>query len=49
MKHSSIGCSKVEALAVLGGAPAFAKALPVGQLYFPPWDDYEKTFHSIFK
>lgn len=49
MKHSSIGCSKVDALAVLGGAPAFAKAIPVGQLYFPPWDDYEKMFHSIFK
>lgn len=37
-------------LAVLGNrAPAFATPLPVGQLNFPGWDDYEHQFRALFK
>ena len=35
-------------LAVLGGKPAFEDPLPVGQLYFPPWADYERAFRELF-
>ena len=35
-------------LAMLGGQPAFSKALPVGQLYFPNWQEYTDSFKQIF-
>jgi len=35
-------------LAVLGGSPAFATELPVGQMYFPPWEAYEEAFRALF-
>lgn len=38
-----------DSLAILGGAPSFQPPLPVGQLYFPAWDDYKKAFRGIFK
>lgn len=36
-------------LALLGGAPAFDTALPVGQLYFPEWSAYETAMRGIFE
>ncbi|MEB3840439.1 MULTISPECIES: DegT/DnrJ/EryC1/StrS aminotransferase family protein [Pseudomonas] len=36
-------------LAMLGGQPAFTKPLPVGQLYFPDWDDYVEAMRGIFQ
>jgi dTDP-4-amino-4,6-dideoxygalactose transaminase len=41
--------SKFEQLAISSCKPAFEKALPVGQLYFPDWSDYEAAFRGIFK
>jgi dTDP-4-amino-4,6-dideoxygalactose transaminase len=35
-------------LAILGGAPTFNRPLPVGQLYFPCWEEYETAFRDIF-
>lgn len=35
--------------ALLGAAPAFERPIPVGQLYFPPWDRYEAAFRGIFE
>ncbi|PHS74795.1 MAG: DegT/DnrJ/EryC1/StrS aminotransferase [Porticoccus sp.] len=35
-------------LAILGGRPAFAQSIPVGQLYFPSWARYEKAMRGIF-
>lgn len=35
-------------LAIFGGAPAFDRPLPVGQLYFPNWEQYEEQFRAIF-
>jgi dTDP-4-amino-4,6-dideoxygalactose transaminase len=35
-------------LACLGGPPAFAEPLPVGQLYFPAWERYEEAMSGIF-
>ncbi len=35
-------------LAILGASPAFPVPLPVGQLDFPDWGDYESAFRSIF-
>lgn len=35
-------------LAALGGTPAFESAVPVGQLYFPAWRQYEAVFRDIF-
>ncbi|SFU79266.1 dTDP-4-amino-4,6-dideoxygalactose transaminase [Paenacidovorax caeni] len=35
-------------LALLGGAPAFESAVPVGQLYFPDWPDYVEAMRGIF-
>jgi len=40
---------KNKEFALFGGAPAFAKPLPVGQLYFPSWDRYEAAMRDIFK
>lgn len=40
--------SNLADLAILGGTPAFDKPLPVGQLYFPSWDEYETAFRDIF-
>lgn len=40
--------SGVADLAILGGAPAFQRPLPVGQLYFPAWKEYEARFRDIF-
>jgi dTDP-4-amino-4,6-dideoxygalactose transaminase len=40
--------SRVRDLAILGGAPAFAGMLPVGQMYFPAFEDYEAKFRDIF-
>jgi dTDP-4-amino-4,6-dideoxygalactose transaminase len=37
-----------EPLAILGGSPSFEGPLPVGQLYFPPWNDYEIAFRELF-
>ncbi len=36
-------------LAILGALPAFSAPLPVGQLDFPDWGDYESVFRSIFE
>lgn len=36
-------------LACLGGDPAFARPLPVGQLYFPSWERYERAMAGIFE
>lgn len=36
-------------LALLGGQPAFAAPLPVGQLYFPDWDRYVEAMRGIFE
>src|SRR5579863_7043144 len=36
-------------LAALGGEPAFATPLPVGQLYFPSWERYERAMKGIFE
>ena len=38
-----------DSLAILGGDPAFQPSLPVGQLYFPPWNEYEQMFRGIFE
>ncbi len=35
--------------AFLGGTPAFADLLPVGQLYFPSWERYEAAMRGIFE
>ena len=35
--------------ALLGGGPAFAKPIPVGQLYFPSWDRYKSAMQGIFE
>jgi dTDP-4-amino-4,6-dideoxygalactose transaminase len=35
-------------LAILGGTPTFERPLPVGQLYFPTWEEYEIAFRDIF-
>lgn len=40
---------KSHRLALLGGTAAFAKMLPVGQLYFPSWDRYEAAMRGIFE
>lgn len=40
--------SRRQDLAIFGGSPAFERPLPVGQLYFPGWDDYEAHFRDIF-
>jgi dTDP-4-amino-4,6-dideoxygalactose transaminase len=40
--------SRFTDLAIFGGAPAFEKPLPVGQLYFPAWKEYEARFRDIF-
>lgn len=40
--------SGVADLAILGGTPKFERPLPVGQLYFPAWKEYEATFRDIF-
>ena len=40
--------SPSNALAVLGAPPAFGQPLPVGQLYFPAWDAYERAFRELF-
>lgn len=36
-------------LAILGGRAAFAQSIPVGQLYFPSWERYEKAMREIFE
>ncbi len=35
-------------LAILGGKASFQQALPIGQLYFPEWDAYERAMRGIF-
>jgi dTDP-4-amino-4,6-dideoxygalactose transaminase len=35
-------------LAVLGAAPRFPALLPVGQFYWPDWDQYESAARGIF-
>jgi len=44
------GCenSDVDTIALLGGSPAFSEPVPVGQLYFPSWQDYERKFKALF-
>ena len=37
-----------KALAILGAPPAFGQSVPVGQLYFPAWTDYERAFRELF-
>lgn len=34
--------------AIVGGPRLLEAELPVGQLYFPPWDAYEREMRSIF-
>lgn len=36
-------------LAVVGGKPAFNRRLNVGQLDFPPWEEFEASFNGIFE
>ena len=36
-------------LAILGASPGFSALLPVGQLDFPDWGDYESAFRAIFE
>jgi dTDP-4-amino-4,6-dideoxygalactose transaminase len=36
-------------LALLGAPPAFDNAVPVGQLYFPEWEDYVLAMRGIFE
>jgi dTDP-4-amino-4,6-dideoxygalactose transaminase len=38
-----------DALALFGAAPAFDAPVPVGQLYFPSWQQYEATMRGIFE
>ena len=38
----------IKNLAHLGGTPEFADPLPVGQLYFPTWDNYQSAMQGIF-
>jgi dTDP-4-amino-4,6-dideoxygalactose transaminase len=40
--------SRLQELAIFGGAPAFERLLPVGQLYFPAWEEYGARFRDIF-
>ena len=35
--------------AALGGEPLFPRPLPVGQLYFPSWERYERAMRGIFE
>lgn len=35
--------------ALFGAPPAFAQALPIGQLYFPSWERYQESFRGIFE
>jgi dTDP-4-amino-4,6-dideoxygalactose transaminase len=35
-------------LAVFGAKPRFSELLPVGQLYWPDWEQYEKAARGIF-
>jgi dTDP-4-amino-4,6-dideoxygalactose transaminase len=37
-----------DTLAILGAQPAFGEPVPVGQLYFPAWDAYERAFRELF-
>ena len=39
----------IEKLAYRGGTPAFKTPKPVGQLFFPTWDQYKKAMHGIFQ
>ena len=39
---------QVDSFAILGASPVFPKPLPVGQLYFPSWDRYERAMLGIF-
>jgi dTDP-4-amino-4,6-dideoxygalactose transaminase len=34
---------------LLGGPKEFAETIPVGQLYFPSWDEYVSAFKDIFQ
>jgi dTDP-4-amino-4,6-dideoxygalactose transaminase len=36
-------------LACLGGTPALTRPIPVGQLYFPSWERYERAMAGIFE
>lgn len=38
----------IDDLAIFGAKPFFSKALPVGQLNFPEWENFEKKFREIF-
>jgi len=42
------GLTGVPPLAVFGAKPRFRELLPVGQLYWPEWDGYEKAARGIF-
>jgi len=39
----------IKKLALFGGVPEFSKPIPVGQLYFPSWEDYESAMRGIFE
>lgn len=41
--------SRSHRLACLGGQPAFAEPLPVGQMYFPSWERYENAMRGVFE
>lgn len=38
-----------EEFACAGGSPAFSSAIPVGQLYFPDWEQYEAAVRGIIQ
>jgi dTDP-4-amino-4,6-dideoxygalactose transaminase len=44
----SINKVTVTDLAIFGGASCQARPLPVGQLFFPEWNEYKKYFEGIF-
>lgn len=39
---------KIADFALFGGRPKLDSPVPVGQLYFPSWERYEKAFRGIF-
>jgi dTDP-4-amino-4,6-dideoxygalactose transaminase len=39
----------LDQLAIFGGIPLIPNDLPVGQFYFPKWDEYKKSMEVIFE
>ncbi len=45
----NISTKTLESLAINGGQPLFLKPIPVGQMNFPSWERFEKSFKGIFE